>query len=266
MQCFLLLEGLNKYSNDFFTQIIVCYEGSTSDFKLGYDKLTSDKKFDKIKFVPKTRNHYEDFSLALDGNFEYFSIMTDDSIFYRQNNLLLEQLNEIFEKDILAFSFRLGLNTNIIDFINPTDKMSIDGKDTKHDLIKFYWPNHTSHAAHIFALDSTIMKMSDIKTLVQRACSPTGFSYRSLECKCMEYLRMNPNKPFALCQKLSCLVNSPNNMCTLGIDVRNGVKHKYTLEDLNQKWLDDYKIDINNIDKDSIVSVQQEIPFTFIKQ
>ncbi len=265
IQCNALLESLKLHDKmGLFGKIEVCYEGTTDRLKEGYKKLVEEQSSDKIKFIPKSGNHYSDVLSSLE-ECDFWSVSTDDSIIYRNFELTEEQLDKHFINTVNHFSLRLGYNTITIDYENPAEKHYLNGDKLDNNLVRFYWPNHSCHYRHAFALDSFVSRSEYVKQLIIRSCSPSDFGYRYFECKMNEYINMHSNKPFALCFRNSVLVNVPSNKVNDGPYLKNGVIHPYSVDELNDKWLDGYKIDINTIKEEEIDNVQMEIKFEFIK-
>jgi hypothetical protein len=267
-----LLESLEKYDkNNIIDVAHVFYQGTTEALQLGYEKLIKNKEFDWVVFEPKSGNHYKDVMKSLEWDFDYWTVTTDDSVFYRDFSLNIDDLNKSFTDSVNHLSFRLGYNTTTIDYSNPDEKhylTSTTGSklSNEHGLVQFYWPRHVGHYGHPFALDSFLTKTGYMRQLMIQGCSPAGFDYRYMECKLGDYLRMNQNKPLALCFEQSVLVNIPSNKVCSGPYLKNGVIHPYTTEELNQRYLDGEKIDIVAIGKNNIDNVQMELPFNFIQQ
>jgi hypothetical protein len=265
LQLYALLESILKYDKlGLFSHIRVCYAGTTDELKIGYDKLINHSILqNKVEFVPKSGSHYKDIMSSFDEPIDFWAMTTDDSLFYRPFSLTEKQLNEVMTDSVDHFSFRLGYNTTVLDYENPEKKHELRGDNIQNDLVRFYKGNHTGHYGHSFAIDSYLSHTEYIKQLIIRACSPVGFNYSYMESKLGDYLRSGGNKPFVICPKQSWLVNSPNNKVFDGPYLKNGVKFPYTVEELNQKWLDGYKIDLSKIDGSIINSVQQEIDYKF---
>lgn len=260
-----LLESIVKHDKYlFFNKIEIYYQGTTEKLNAGYEKLKNQYFGLHTEFIPKSGNHYSDVMNSME-NCDYWAITTDDSIFYKKIHLTRAKLDKLMRSDVNHFSFRLGYNTTTIDYANPDEKHYLSGKE-ECGIVRFHWQNHVGHYGHPFAVDSFLTNADYMKQLVIKSCSSDHFNYRYFECKIGEYLRMNNNRPFALCFPESVLVNSCNNMVADAPYLKNGIVHPFTIEDLNEKWLEGYKIDINCIDKIKIDNVQMELPFEFIKE
>lgn len=263
-----LLESLILHDqNNLFSNIEVRYKASTPEIQAGYEKLISSVQipFLAIKFLPKQSSHYKDVMSSFDEPSNFWAMTTDDSIFYRDFEHHESHFDKVLGSDVDHFSFRLGLNTTTIDYLNPKEQHYLSGQEIDFELLRFYRQNHQGHYGHPFAVDSYLSRTEYIKNLLLKVCSPAEFNYRYLECKMSDYIRSTNNRPFTICPKQSWLVNSPSNMVSDGPYLKNGVQHKFTVEELNQKYLDGYKIDVEAIDPNSIHSVQQELAFQFIK-
>jgi hypothetical protein len=261
-QLYALLESIIKYDEiGIIKEILVCYQGTDYYFEEGYKEVK--KHFKNVTWVKKSGSHYKDVMNSLEGDSPFWGVSTDDSVFYRPFDLTNEELEQVFTNDVNYLSFRLGYNTTTIDYSNPDEKHFLSGSKTGK-LVKFYWTNHVGHYGHPFALDSFVTRTEHMKTLMIKACSPAAFDYRAMECKMSDYLRMNPNKPFALCFDKSVLVNVPSNKVCDGPYLKNGVIHPFSTEELNYKFLAGEKIDIEDIINHNIDNVQMELAFKFI--
>ena len=268
MQLHALLESILMYDQgELFNNIEIRYKASTPEIQLGYDKIINSIQipFWAIKILPESNSRYKDIMSSFDEPSDFWAMTTDDSIFYREFHLNELQLDKVLMSDVDHFSFRLGLNTTTIDYSKPQEQHYLSGQEIDFGLMRFYRPNHQGHYGHPFAVDSYLSRTEYVKNMILKVCSPSGFDYRSLECRMSDYMRSTNNRPFTVCPKQSWLVNSPSNMVSDGPYLKNGVQHKFTVEELNQKYLDGYKIDIEAIKPNSIHSVQQELAFEFIK-
>jgi hypothetical protein len=257
------------------SNIHVRYQGTTTALANSYVHVKNNEAFRHIDFKNKSDKGLGYDMLEVMGNskYKYFCVITDDSLFYRDFNLEYSQLNYLFNIcDLNHFTFRCGLNTIIVDYINQEYKEYLKSSPlTDSDRTGcspteriFDWTKHTNHYGFPCALDGTLFNREHILKYTLESVG-VDFDYRKWECKVNELMRSKIEKPVAACFKESVLINSPNNMVSDGPYCKNGEVHKYTVEELNNKYLAGEKIDIRAIDPNSIVSVQQELPLKFIK-
>jgi hypothetical protein len=268
MQLHALLESITLHDKaNLLANIHVRYQGTTTALANGYVHVKNNEAFRHIDFKNKSPNGlgYDMLEVMGNSSYKYFVVITDDSLFYRDFTLPYEELDRAMTDDINHLSFRLGYNTEVIDYTNPIEKHFLKiNNQFFPNLLQFNWTNHTNHYGYPCALDGTLFNRVDILNYTLQSVG-ASFDYRKWECKVNELICQPLSKPYALCFEQSVLVNSPNNMVSDGPYCKNGEVHKYTVEELNSKYLAGEKIDIRAIDSDSIVSVQQELPLKFIK-
>lgn len=266
-QLYALIESIKLYDNcELYKNIHIRWSATSELQKLAYKKLLESDIVEGIDIQPKcglslSRDMYP---IMENNKYTYFSITTDDSLFYRLFCITLDDLDDFMSADVNHLSFRIGFNTNIVDYSNPEQKEYL--KDWKRigKLIKFQWIYNTGHLGYPCAIDSSIWNREYILNMTQQACG-LNFDFRYFECRLHEHLKIFSKKHYGLCLPESALVNIPVNMVSDGPYCKNGVQYSYTIDILAQKFLDGYKIDITEIGKHDINSVQMELPFRFIK-
>lgn len=267
MQLHALLESILEFDNGrLCSHITVTYQGITSELQAGYEKLVKNPLFNCITFKPKSGSLSRDMLEVMGKEHaDYFGVITDDCIFYRNFYLPESELDFLMHEKVNHLTFRCGFNTKVVDYMNPSYTEELKGRQITHDIVEFCWPSHNNHYGFPCALDGTVFNKQHI---LDATLSSVGidFDYRRWECKVNEKLRATQDKPYALCFETSVLVNSPNNMVVENLYCKNGLQHKYTIEELNQRYLDNEKINIYKIKETKIDSVQMEVPFHFVKQ
>ena len=264
MQLLVLLESIFEFDDGMLLQNVhVRYQGSTELHQKAYQRLIEHPVCEFIDIQPKKGLSEDMLEVMTNENFKYFNIITDDSIFYKSFNITCDDLDDFLTEEVNHFGFRLGNNTTQIDYCNPNLHDVLDAKQAG-PFLKFKWPQHGNHYGHAAALDGSLFNREWILQKTLESCG-LGFDYRAWECKVNDIMKIWPVRQYALCSPISSLVNIPANQVTDGQQVKNGVHHPYTIDELSQKFLDGYKIDLESLSKNKIVSVQQEIPFEFIK-
>lgn len=264
MQLLALLESIFKFDRcHLIPNIHVRYQGSTELHQKAYNKLLEHPICEKVDIKPKKGLSEDMLEVMGNTKYKYFNIITDDSIFYRSFCIQYEDIDDFLTDKVNHFGFRLGTNTTQIDYCNPNLHDKLDYK-TAGPFLKFKWPQHGNHFGHAAALDGSLFNREWILSKTLESCG-LGFDYRAWECKVNDIMKIWPVRQYALCPINSLLVNVPSNQVTSGQQVKNGVHYPYTIDDLSNKFLDGWKIDVDAIAKNKIVSVQQEIPFEFIK-
>lgn len=264
MQLLALLESIFKFDNyNLLRNIHVRYQGSTELHQKAYQKLLELPICEYIDIKSKKGLSDDMLEVMTNPRYKYFNVITDDSIFYRKINISYEDIDDFLTDEVNHLGFRLGKNTTQIDYCNPDLHDSLN-HTIVGPLLKFKWTQHGNHYGHAAAIDGSLFNREWILQKTLESCG-LGFDYRAWECKVNDIMKIWPVKPYALCPINSVLVNVPANQVTDGQQVKNGINHPYTINELSQKFIDGFKIDLDAIAKNKIVSVQQEIPFEFIK-
>lgn len=259
----LLLESIAKNTKDIFDHIHIHYLGTTPDFAAGYSKLIQENILDNISWHPKTTLHADMLHTLGNEDYEYITIITDDSVFYRPLNLNKEQIHASFIDEINHFTFRCGINTAVIDYLQPELIDEFNSLGIGNDMIVWNWTQHNNHYGYPCALDASLFNREYLLWFTQNAL-PEQWDYRKWECDCHQFLiRNHGSHKLAIGTTISSVVNIPCNMVSDGPYCKNGEQFAYSAEDLNNKYLNDEVIDLAHMDFSHIISVQQELPFVF---
>ena len=268
MQLHALLESIQEFDlASTIEKVFVAYKGETPELAAGYEKLVANRKFSWVRFAKKSDKGlgFDFLSVASKEEYPYFGTITDDSVFYRPFYLSYDKLREMITDQVNHFTFRLGYNTKVIDYARPELIHELNGEEMSRGYIRFKWREHSNHYGYPCALDNSIYDRKFIFDTILKTCG-VDFTYRGFESKVGEYLKNSVPKSYACCLKTSSLVNIPCNQVITDLVCQNGVQYPYSVEELNRKYLDGYTIDLSCINPETVVSVQHEIPFSFIKQ
>jgi hypothetical protein len=251
-----LLLGSIKENTTFNTQnITVIYMSSTQDFEDGYNKLISG--YD-CNFVKET-SFKQDVLNSLKN--EYTMFLVDDDIFYRNIDLSIDEINNIFvASNCTCFSTRLGFNTNFCYTLQQEnivhEYFHLDhfyGIDIYNDIIYWYISNATNDYAYPFSLDGHIFKTKYIKSIIEKL---DFYNPNTLEAK----LSMESYSNMIISSfKKSCLVNTPVNRVQNTYENISGTLYDYNQTYLNELYLDSVKINLSKINFDNINGCHQEL-------
>lgn len=265
----ILLESIGRnFPLDFLKGVHVYYDYSNPDFRDGYEKLRAELEGDRLipsgKIVgwwrePSQKARLDEFLRRADGG--YLSVTTDDSIFYRQFDLDPAAFDDIFALNhAISFSFRLGLNCDVVNQANGEKQRRVGGLSESADFIAWDWSDSTQHFAHPFALDGNVYRADDMRH-VTRACEHDNFN--AWECNTNGHYQVHGRKRWCAAFRQSCLVNVPNNRVSEESNSTFGTFHRHTLEELNTKYLGGAAIDLDAFDFSNVRSCQWEFPYTF---
>lgn len=252
--------------------IVVLYDFSSPDFEEGYEKL---KRHHSFKFV-KQSDFYNDIKNILVESKDCVSFFTDDDLIYQKIPSSIEHLEHILEFQIACFSLRMGMNTIEREFggkIIQDNLPKISYVKGSDDIIAW---NRTSiptggYWSYPLSVDGHIFRKSDIVSFVDEIICWANNG-------CCKKIKDTPNSFEAILQRFyfelpplmasfdkSVLVNSPNNRVQDDFKNVSGSVFSFAQEDLNEKYLEGYTIDLGEIDFSNIKCPHQELDLSIKK-
>ena len=250
-QLHLLLESIEKNMTDkFITSVIFTY--SSDYFKKGYERLREEFPGPRYLFHLEQDLRSDTMELISDKTYDNIAFSTDDTVIYKDANAFKESL---MDSSIGTFSLRLGLNTLMQDchagiYQPPLNIYQEDG-DTITWPFNMYHPN--SNYGYVFGLDMHVYNRELMYGLTRympfKSTNEleTGLFYKKL---CI------PQNIRSF--KHSVAVNIPTNNIS-GI-TRHGETYEFTLDELNQEYLDGKTISLTKIMEQTIIGCHQELP------
>jgi hypothetical protein len=192
-------------------------------------------------------------------NEELVSFATDDCVFFREVNKF-QLLKALPEQNNQVFSLRLGYNTIMQNVhtgqTQPPLNIKVEHENHLSWPLAFYHPH--DNYGYPFGLDLHVFR----KTLIKPILDEIEFrSTNELESQLTTKYRHRVDEMRSF--KHSVAVNIPINTVT-GV-TRAGEFHAVSKEELNQRFLDGWKIDLAEIAKHKIIGCHQEIPFSWVK-
>ena len=249
-QLSLLLKSIDKFAPDIF-DIKILYKYSSDFFKIGYEKLIKD--IPNITCTKEIDGQFQNWTYSQITTASHLvSFATDDSVIYRQlEKKLLEKI--LPEQECYVTSLRGGYNTIVQDVhqntTQPPLNVVVDSGDWLEWPIVCYHPHE--NYGYPFSLDFHIFRRS----LMLRLLEDMTFNNSSeLEGKLTAFRQ---EIDYMKSPSQSVAVNIPIN--TAGGVTVAGKYHPISLEELNQKWLDGFEIDLDHIAAQDIVGAHQEI-------
>jgi hypothetical protein len=260
MQLHLLLESilLNFNVEDYTLNIL--YKASNDEYNRGYNMIRD--LYPQFKY--KKEESFKNDVLSLFNDSKYTTFFTDDDIIYQSFKLNNDELHNIFMlTEANCFSLRLGLNTVNCYTMQKLNKLN------NHNTHNFYYDvdliepviswkvaDGTNDYAYPMSLDGHIFKTEYIKNL----CEILEYTNPNL----FEAFLSNFTKPEMIISsyKNSKLVNSPINRVQETFQNLSGMKYKYSIEDLNEMYLDGLILNLEKMNFNEILAPHQEIqPF-----
>lgn len=241
---------------------VVIYKAAP-EFEQAYEILK--KEHDNIMFVKQD-------VYLLDSIFKwkheyknYITFFTDDNIVYRKSMLTRERLANLDLGIASCISLRLGVNTNKRDYgdgILRPDNVPVftlvDGLLSWNRLSippGGYWAYPLSVDGHIFPYErlmAMLNTMNNWPEVYGSLQTPNKF-----EALLQRFFFEIP--PFMLCEKYSCVVNSPNNRVQAEYANASGLQFSYSPDVLNELFLKGKRINLDKLDFSGIVCPHQEL-------
>jgi hypothetical protein len=260
MQLDLLLQSILLNFNVEDYKLNILYKSSNDEYNRGYNMIRDLYP----QFSYKKEENFKQDLLSLFNDSKYTMFLTDDDIIYQSFKLNNDELHNIFMlTEANCFSLRLGLNTKhcytmqrLNDLKNFKTHNFYYDKDLIEPVISWKVGDGTNDYAYPMSVDGHIFKTEYIKNL----------------CEVLEYT--NPNLFEAMLSNFSKsemimssykdnkLVNSPINRVQDTFQNLSGMKYRYSVEDLNEMYLDGVSFDFNKMKFNEITGCHQEIqPF-----
>jgi hypothetical protein len=257
MQLDLLLESILLNFNVDNYQINILYKTSNDEFQKGYEFLIS--KYPQFNF--KKEESFKEDILLLFNNSDYTVFFTDDDIIYKSFRLNKDELHNIFMlTEANCFSLRLGLNTRncyTMQRLNSLEHFKTHNFYFDIDLIEpvISWKvkDGTNDYAYPMSVDGHIFKTEYIKNL----CEVLEYTNPNLfEAMLSNFAR---NEMIMSSYEYSKLVNSPINRVQEIFQNLSGMKYRYSVEDLNEMYLDGLILNLEKMNFNEITGCHQEV-------
>lgn len=256
MQLDALLRSYFHYTKN-VVPVHVLYYASEVEFKNGYENLISIYKNQGVQFRKE-----KSFRLDLIKLFEELSsskvLFLVDDLFFK-NSIDFKSFSSIDPKQYVA-SLRMGKHLTFSYTLQRKQKLpafSISKEYT--DMISWSFNDTELDWAYPLSVDGHLFDSKELKILVNELeyKAPNSFE-EALQL-------MNPlfKKRKGLCFSESIIVNNP---CNKVQTENNNISGQMTIEELNNKWLDGYRIKFEKEEGILNESAHQEFTLEFIKR
>jgi len=257
----LMLESARKNLPEFF-DLCVVYTGSSDEYEAGYEKLITELPDSRQVSFIKQNIFKEDVEALLSDGRQVACMFTDDDIVYEKCRFTYNEASRILDElHMCCISLRLGENTTIQDPYAGTNTYmpSVTQRlDDFFDLERaFVWdaraiPNHLNFG-YPMSVDGHIF---NTKTLLDIMQDMEYDNPNQLEAQISNKTEEVP--PLMACFNKSKVVNTPLNL--VGSSENNAGKwYGESLQEMNEKFLNNYKIDMSSMDFSNIIGCHQEI-------
>jgi len=253
MQLELLLRSMKLYFKEFNQYTInILYTFSDDKFKEGYEKLFTIHNDENIKYI-KERQVFKNHVLSLlNPKNEYTVFFVDDIVFKNSFTLESKQFKLFTLKDeILTLSLRLHPE---LTYCYPARiRMNQPHFDSN---FSFKWLGSQGDYGYPMSLDGHFFRTNEISALTRMISFNNPNSYESV-------LSGYPlNRLKMICFEESIIVNNPINKVQ---NFNNNIHGNITAHELNDKFLEDYIIDLEDFKGIKNISCHQEIDINLIK-
>ncbi len=275
----LLLNSLQKNAPGMYVPHIL-YTYSNDDFKAGYEKLKQSTPRGMTVVWQEEHNAYDQFTGFLHNykNHPCVALSVDDLIFYRPTSFTEELITDFLSQDeVWSVHLRIGKNIIITDYV--TDKY-IDYPKTlktinilkKNELYKQFltWNYREAHPQrndHYWffpsPFDFSLYRANDLINLL-------GNNRFELICLYEHEICHNGNQDKTLRDHIVSPLFSEvvamvyNSAHSYGHRTKGQVI--VSLEEFNQRYLNDEIIDLESIDFSNVRSAHNELPFSWRKK
>ncbi len=261
MQCHAAIESLFQYCADIrynHIEVAILYDASNDKFSEGYGRLKNEVPR-KIQFLKQT-NFKQDL-LNLLYSFDHVFFVVDDNQFVSGFSVM-NQIKILEEhSNAISFSSRMGRN---IDYCYPVDKpqnLLYDFYYLDDNLLLIGWDSQVLDWNYPMDLSSSLYRLDDIKEVLNKYNynNPNELEYY------LDYLKHTFDKPFFGCYAQSVAFCNPINKVNANNRNRSGTNSSYSTEELLNKYLEGYKINIEKFENFIPNSPHQEVEIEFIK-
>ncbi|MCH9621150.1 MAG: hypothetical protein S4CHLAM20_05660 [Chlamydiia bacterium] len=263
MQLYALLESIEKYVSNIKHLYVLCR--SDSAYKEGYRIVQKD--FVKAEFIFQDENKQKEYAmfkpLLVDlvlnkerSDSDYCLFAVDDNIVFDYFDLNEHRSFLESHSDIYAFFYRLGQNISkqeytrrgnpVLPLFNDHNSNILSWKFSEGSMV-WHYPNN---------VDFTLYRKDQIKDAILniRYNDPNQFEGK--------WCLVVPKALKGACCRHSKIVNIPMNR--VNTSALNKFIGTYTINELNNLFLEGKKLDISFVDSTMVNSVHQNFAFKFI--
>lgn len=249
----LFLRSMKLYFKEFSEHNIhILYTYSSDKFKQGYEKLFKIHDDKNIIYIKENQVFKHHVLSLLNSDNQYTVFFVDDIVFKNEFTLKSKQFKLFTLNDeILTLSLRLH---PYLTYCYPARvRMSSPNFDSN---LSFKWYGQKGDYGYPMSLDGHFFRTNDISPITKVISFNNPNSYESI-------LSGFPlNRPKMICFEDSIIVNNPVNKVQ---GFNNNVHGNISADYLNDMFLDDNLIDLENFKELKNTSCHQEIKINFIK-
>jgi|688.fasta_scaffold252129_2 hypothetical protein len=254
-QLHLLLNSIHKNAPYIFN-LNVLYTSSNQEFEKGYEVLKEICKTNlwNVNFV-KESNFKEDVMCLLKSDYKYTTFFTDDDVVF--GSVDYETIEKSLQNDdVFCFSLRLGKNTTYCYSENQNNQIVISGEE--NNFIYWDWQKSWYDFGYPLSVDGHVFRTKEIFKLSKSLNFSNPNTYEAA-------LQIYDTFPRNLMEsyKESKLVGIPVNVVQNVFPNRKGEKFYVSAKELNDRFLNNIIIDLDNMKFENIEGAHQEIVFNY---
>ena len=254
---------LRSLPPNLFFNVCTLYKATSKEYQSGYDKLMD--LYPEYFFINEEKTGgFESqtrFSIQTLADVNgYICLSTDDTVFYKSPTMTAQEIESVFEPDVVTFSFRYGFNTILQNCHTGERQPALNIYEEKRSYIRWNFDDYhpLSNYGYPFGLDMHVYDADMLSQLVNT------FEFKNTNQLETNLFHLRNVVPRIICsEKQSSAVNVPCN-CMSGVTIA-GQEYPFSIESLNKLFLEGNRISLNSFANKSVVGCHQEFALEFEK-
>lgn len=256
----LLLRSIDRFCNNYINCYVI-YKATTPEYQAGYSKLINNTpNYLCLKSILPENDFRTDTIKTVYNNLsDLFGFLTDDSVFYKNFELSPQEIfKKMRAKKCFSFSLRSGFNINKQchyrdeGYIHPYILFE-DDNIIMWDTSKYSYATNNGRPMSIdgnfFTYDELWRSLHEFSWNCPRTLDGINTTYI---------------KPNVMSFKHSIIVNIPVNLTVGGYADNWGHFYRYSLDDLNNRFIEGKIIDLDSICSNNIYMSHHELELKLI--
>lgn len=255
MQLDLLFQSIKKNASNTFGNITIIYTASNEDYLKGYEILK--KEYPLVTFI--FQDNFEQCTReAISKAKDYLIFLVDDDVIYAPISGK-DTVHFLKDEEVCCVGFRLGLNISYSYAVNQFSSVKnyTEIERNSSSYISFNWREQAQDFSYPLSLSAHAFRKSMIENLVSTISFEGGPNW--LEINLQSKKDVIPNTVVSPIN--SSIVNIPVNI--VSEFKTNRCSNAFSVEILNNMFLEGKRIDLDKMDFNGIVSAHQEIGYEF---
>lgn len=278
-QSHLLMESMARNIPGVFEPYLL-WKGDTDEFDRGYGLLAS--RMGSLLPAGNVRcdtgSPKQDLMRACEyaeSTSGFITLFTDDCIVWRKAGIIEGDIESVLSiKGVKCASLRLGRNTTTQNYLTGEEQPPLESADPV--MISPAWGDQEDWLAweaekfdfranygYMAGMDGVCFRASELlESVVAMDRMDTYRAWEGCWHQPTKRAEWAKQRPWIASPEVSCVVNVPAN--SVQVDpTASGVQHHYSVETLNQKYLDGEVIDLDQFDFSDVRSCHREFPYRF---